>query len=103
MEVTVTVQVAVLLPSAVVTVIVADPTAMAVIVTVPAEVWLDRLTVATPVLLLVQVTSLTGALAGAMVAVSVPVAPLLRFKVVLLRVTPVTIPGAVLVSEFHLT
>ena len=79
---TVTVQDAVLLPSAVVTVIVAVPTAFAVIV--------PLLTVATLVALLLQVTFLFVALDGVMVAVNVSVAPTNRLVEVLLRLTPVT-------------
>lgn len=91
--VTVTVHVAVLLPSAVVTVIVAVPPPFAV--TVPLE------TVATEVFELLHVTFVLDAFEGVMVAVSVPV--LLtpeRVIVVLSRETPVT--GIVTVTE-HVT
>ena len=81
--VTVTAQVAVLLPSAVVTVIVAVPAAPAV--TFPAVE-----TVATLVLLLLQVTFLFVALLGEIVAVSVSVAFGANVSVVLFRLTPVT-------------
>ena len=81
--VTVTAQVAVLLPSAVVTVIVAVPDATAV--TFPAVE-----TVATLVLLLLQVTFLFVALLGEIVAVSVSVAFGANVSVVLFRLTPVT-------------
>jgi hypothetical protein len=69
--VTVTAQVAVLAPSTVVTVMVAEPAATAV--TTPVE-----LTVATLVLLLLQVTFLLVALAGDTVAVRVAVCPTVR-------------------------
>ena len=81
--VTVTAQVAVLLPSVVVTVIVAVPAAPAV--TFPAVE-----TVATLVLLLLQVTFLFVALLGEIVAVSVSVAFGANVSVVLFRLTPVT-------------
>jgi len=74
--------VAVLLPSWVVTVIVAVPAALPV--TVPP------FTVAMPVLLLDQVTVLFVALLGATVATSVSDAPTLIEVTVLLSVTPVT-------------
>jgi hypothetical protein len=83
MELTVTVQVAVLPPSEVVTVIVADPGATAV--TVPFS---D--TVATAVLLLLQLTALLVALVGVMVAIRVSEAPALRLREFLFNVTPVT-------------
>lgn len=82
MGLTVTVQDAVLLPSAVVTVMVVVPTAFAVIV--------PLLTVATLVALLLQETFLFVALDGVMVAVNVSVAPTNRLVEVLLRLTPVT-------------
>ena len=75
--------VAVLLPSAVVTVIVAVPAPTAV--TIP-----DAPTVATAVLLDVQVTFWLVALAGAIVAVSCCVDPTAIDAVVGLMVTPVT-------------
>jgi hypothetical protein len=82
--VTVTVQVAVLDPSAVVTVIVAVPAATGE--TTP----LDD-TVATAVLLLVQLTFVLVALIGVTVAVKVPEAPpTARFMVEALRLTAVT-------------
>ena len=87
--VTVTVQVAVLLPSAVFTVIVAEPPATAV--TFPLES-----TEATDVLELVQVTLLFVASLGVIVAVKVSVDPFDKDKVLLLRLTPVT--GAVTVT-----
>ena len=80
---TVTAQVAFLLPSAVVTVIVALPAALAV-TTPEAE------TVATSVLLDDQVTSLFVAFSGVTVAVSVAVSPSVRVNEVLSRLTPVT-------------
>ena len=80
---TVTVQLAVLLPSTVVTVILADPAPIAV--TTPSAS-----TVATEVFELLQVTSLLVAVVGLIVAVRVPVEPLDRDSVVLLRETPVT-------------
>jgi copper chaperone CopZ len=90
---TVTAQVAVLPPSAVVTVIVAVPVATGV--TMP-----EPLTVATEGLLDVQVTSLFVASDGLTVAVSVPVAPLTANEsVVGLRLTSVT-ETVVLVEEF---
>ena len=81
--VTVTVQVAVLLPSTVVTVIVAVPSAMAV--TTP-----DAETVATAVLLLDHVTALFVAVLGATTAISVPVLPSSIESVVASSDTPVT-------------
>ncbi len=81
--VTVTVQVAVLPPSSVRTVIVAEPAAFAV--TTP----LDE-TVATVVLLDDHVTALLVALEGETVAVSVPVVPAVKDILVLFRETPVT-------------
>jgi hypothetical protein len=81
--VTVTMQVAVILPSAVLTVIVALPAAMAV--TNP----LDE-TVATEVELLLHVTDLLVALEGATVALNVSVPPMVRLVDDLFRVTPVT-------------
>ena len=81
--VTVTTQVAVLLPSVVVTVIVAVPTAFAV--TRP-----DADTVATVELLVVHVTALFVALLGATVAVSCIVALTVIEALVGLTVTPVT-------------
>ena len=84
--VTVTCAVAVLLPSAVLTVTVAVPAATPV--TNPLV-----LTVAIPVLLLVHVTDLLVALAGATVAVRVPVAPTLTLRLVGFRLTPVTATG----------
>lgn len=87
---TVTVQLAVLLPSSVVTVIVAVPSALAV--TNPVEE-----TVATEVLLLVQVTFLFVALEGYTVAVSVPVAFGASVIEVLFKLTLVT--GIVTVTE----
>jgi hypothetical protein len=80
--VTVTEQVAVLLPSAVVTVMTALPADMAV--TVPFD------TVATEVLPLLHVTFLFVTLEGATVAVKVSEQPTVRDSVVLLRDTPVT-------------
>ena len=81
--VTVTVHVAVLLPSAVVTVMVAVPAPLAV--TVPLE------TVATAVLELLHVTLVLDAFEGVMVAVSFPVLLIPeRVIVVLSRETPVT-------------
>ena len=82
MGLTVTSQVAVLLPSAVVTVIVAVPTALAV--TFPL------LTVAMFVLLLLQVTFLFVASEGVTVAVKVSDPPIVMLVAVLLRLTPVT-------------
>lgn len=81
--VTVTVQVAVLPPSSVRTVIVAEPAAFAV--TTP----LDE-TVATVVLLDDHVTALLVALDGDTVAVRVPVVPAIKDILVLFRETPVT-------------
>jgi hypothetical protein len=82
---TVTAHVAVFPPSAVVTVIVVVPTATGV--TTPV-----LLTVATPGLELVHATAVPVAVAGASVAVRVPVAPPVigRYKVVLLRLMLVT-------------
>jgi hypothetical protein len=80
--VTVTEQVAVLLPSAVVTVITALPADTAL--TVPFD------TVATDVLPLLHVTLLFVALEGAMVAVNVSELPTVRESVLLFRDTPVT-------------
>ena len=79
---TVTVQVAVLLPSSVVTVIVAVPAATAV--TTPPD------TVATDVLLLIQLTVLFAALEGATAAVRVSVLPTKILADVLFRDTPLT-------------
>jgi hypothetical protein len=80
--VTVTVQVAVLPPSSVLTIIAALPAATAL--TVPPD------TVATAVLLLLHVTFLFVALAGATVAVNVSELPTVIVVEVLFRVTPVT-------------
>ena len=80
---TVTSQVSVLPPSCVVTVIVAVPTPIAV--TSPFSS-----TVATPVLLLSQVTFLLLALSGFTVAVRVSLPPTVRESTVLSRVTLVT-------------
>ena len=80
--VTVTVQVSVLFPSAVLTVITAVPSATAV--TLPFS------TVAMLGLSLAQLTALFVASAGATVAVSVSFAPSLRVSVFLFSVTPVT-------------
>ena len=80
---TVTVQVAVLLPSSEVAVIVALPAALAV--TSPLAS-----TVATEVLLLVQFTFLLVALLGATVAVKVSEAPTFNASELLLSETPVT-------------
>lgn len=82
MGVTVTVQDAVLLPSAVVTVIVAVPTASAVIV--------PLLTLAMFALLLLQEMFLFVASEGVTVAVNVSVPPTESVVEVLLRLTPVT-------------
>ena len=82
-SVTVTAHVAVLFPSFVLTVIVAEPAALAV--TKPEEE-----TVATEVLLEDQVTDLSVALDGVTVAVSVCVSPTVIESDVLLRLTPVT-------------
>ena len=79
---TVTAQVSVLLPSCVVTVMVAVPTAMAV--TVPL------FTVAMAVLLLDQVTFLFVAFSGSTVGVSVSVSPMPIVVVVRFSVMPVT-------------
>jgi hypothetical protein len=84
--VTVTAQVAVLFPSAVVTVIVAVPADTAV--TVPPD------TVATEELLVVQLTVLFVALLGLTVAVRVSVPPAVKERLVLLRLTLVTGTGA---------
>jgi hypothetical protein len=80
-----TVQVAVLLPSAVVTVMVTVPVATAV--TIPPD------TVATEGALLVHVTFLFVALEGAMVAVNVSVLPTVIVVDDLFRDTPVTSTG----------
>jgi hypothetical protein len=80
--VTVTEQVAVLLPSKVVTVIVALPAETAL--TVPPD------TVATDVLLLLHDTFLFVALEGETVALSVWLPPTVKDKLVVLRLTPVT-------------
>ena len=80
---TVTVQVAVLPPSAVVTVMVAEPALTAV--TFPLAS-----TVATAVLLDAQVTALSVAPLGATVAVSRSEPPTVRVVLVLFSVTPVT-------------
>ena len=93
---TVTAQVAFLLPSAVVTVIVAVPAAFAV--TTPFD------TVATLVFDEVQETFLFVALPGATVAVRVSVPPTVRVVAVLLSDTPVTatvVLGAVIVIDFE--
>ena len=81
--VTVTAQVAVLLPSAVLTVMVAEPPATAV--TLPLAS-----TVATEVLELVQVTFLFVASLGVIVAIRVSVEPFAKDRLVLFRLTPVT-------------
>jgi len=86
MRFTVTLQAAVLPPSAVVTVIVAVPAATAV--TTPL---VD--TAAVAVLLLLHVTFLFAALEGATVAVRVSVLPTVRMADDLLRVTPLTGTG----------
>ena len=83
--VTVTVQVAVLLPSLVVTVIVVVPAATAVTVT--------SLTIATFASLADQLTVLSVALEGVTVAVSLAVPPASRAKMFLSSVTPVTATG----------
>jgi hypothetical protein len=80
---TVTAQVDVLLPSVVVTVIVAFPAAM------PETTPLDD-TVAMPAALLLHVTALFVALVGATVAVSVSVPPIVRLVDDLFKVTLVT-------------
>ena len=80
--VTETEQVAVKLPSTVVTVMVAEPAALAV--TTPP------LTEATLELVLDQVTFLLVALVGATVAVNVELFPTTKFKELVLRETPVT-------------
>ena len=80
---TVTAQVAVLEPSAVVTVMVAEPAVTAVTLPVLS-------TVATAVLLLFQETDLLVALSGVIVAVNVADSPTLRLIFVLLSVIPVT-------------
>ena len=83
---TVTVHVAVLPPSTVVTVMVAVPFAFAV--TTPFA------TVATAVLLLLHVTALFAALSGATVATSVAVSPAASSSTAFVfRVTPVTATG----------
>jgi hypothetical protein len=82
-EPTVTEQVAVLLPSAVVTVIMALPKVLAV--TTPVSE-----TVATAVLLLLHDTDLFVALEGATVAVNVSMTPNSRASVFLFKDTPVT-------------
>jgi hypothetical protein len=87
----VTVQVAVLLPSTVVAVMVAFPAATPV--TTPFA------TVATAVLLLVHVTALLVALEGETVAVKVDFASLARVRLVLSRLTPVTVTAALTVTE----
>ena len=79
---TITEQLSVKLPSLVVTVIVAEPAALAV--TVPL------LTEATLELVLDQVTFLFVALVGATVAVNVELFPTTKFKELVLRETPVT-------------
>ena len=81
-EMTLTLQVAVLDPSWVVTVMVALP--------VPTAFTVPLLTVATPMLLLVQVTILSVASAGLTVAVSERLSPLLRLTELLSMSTPVT-------------
>ena len=83
LEVTVTEHVAVFDPSAVVTVIVAEPALTAV--TFPL-----LSTVAVPELEELQLTDLLVALEGAIVAVRVSEPPSTRLSVVLLRLTPVT-------------
>ncbi len=83
--------VAVLPPSCVVTVMVAVPAATAV--TRPAV-----LTVATAVLLLLHVTFLLVALAGATVAVNCCVEPIFTVAVVGLTVTPVTTTGVTVMA-----
>jgi hypothetical protein len=87
--VTVTAQVAVLLPSCVVTVIVALPADTAV--TTPF------VTVATEEALLLHVTLLFVAFAGKTVTVNVSEAPTVRLSVVLFKVTPVTGTEVVLI------
>jgi hypothetical protein len=81
---TVTAQVAVLLPSSVVTVMAALPAAM------PVTNPLDD-TVATELALLLHVTFWLVALAGAILAIKVSVLPTLRLRDVLFKVTPVTV------------
>jgi len=81
--VTVTLQAAVLLPSAVFTVMVAVPAATA-LTSPPAD------TVATEVLLLLHVTFWFVAVEGAMVAIRSSASPTVRFVDVLFSVTPVT-------------
>jgi hypothetical protein len=88
-SITVTVQVAVLPPSAVVTMMIAVPAATAV--TIPL-----LFTVATPVLLLLQVTFLFVALAGNTDAMRVDVPPMFKPRVLRFKLTPVT--GAVTVT-----
>ena len=92
---TVTVHVAVLLPSFVLTVIVAVPGVFAV--TTPEDE-----TVATVVLFEVQVTDLSVALLGETVAVSVWVSPSVIFKDVLSRLTPVTAITFALTVTVHI-
>ena len=82
-SVTVTEQVAVLLPSVVVTVTAADPAFTAVTLPLPS-------TVATSVAEDFQLTDLSLAFSGLTVAVSVSEEPSARLRVVLSRVTPVT-------------
>ena len=82
--VTVTTQVAVLLPSSVVAVMVAVPGATAV--TLPLVS-----TVATPGALLSQVTDLSVALSGVMAAIRVSLLPTSRVKLVLFSSTLVTL------------
>jgi hypothetical protein len=91
--VTVTSQLAFLLPSTVVTAMVAVP--FAILVTNPVDE-----TVATDGVLLVQVTSLFVALAGSMVAVNCSVAPVSKARLVLFNDTPVMeIVGIVTVTS----
>ena len=89
---TVTEQVAFLPPSVVVTVMVVVPTALAVIR--PEEE-----TVATDVLPEDQVTDLSAALAGETVAVSVSVSPIVKVRLVLFSVTPVTWIGLTVTEQ----
>jgi hypothetical protein len=89
---TVTAQVADLLPSAEVTVMVALPTDTAV--TKPFDE-----TVATEVALLLHDAFLFVALKGAMVAVNVSVPPTVRLVEVLLRDTPVTVTALTLTAQ----
>ena len=85
---TITLQVPVLAPSAVVAVITAAPTAT-------GETRPEELTLAMALLLEVQDTLVFVALAGVMVATKEPVAPpVVRFMDVVLRLTPVTRTGA---------